>query len=106
MPSRPRSGRYSRGSVVLRAADGAEQHRIGLARQLPGRLGIGLARRIHRAASEQGRLHLQLDAVRAQRFEHAHGLADDFGADAIARQYTNFHSIPFFSGNPRRTAPS
>ena len=72
--------------VVLRTADGAEQHGIGGAAQLLRKLGIGVAVFVVGRAAERGVSVGGVQAAGNQLVEYAHGLGGDFGADAVAGQ--------------------
>ena len=51
------------------------------------------------SATEKG-LRLDGQAVVAQAIEHAHGLAHDFGADAVTGEQRDLHVIRPVSGEP------
>ena len=72
-----------RAAVPLRAADRAEQHRVGRAAGRERLRGQRVADRVDRRAAEE--LLLDLDVER-QRLEHAHGLGHHLGPDPVAGQ--------------------
>src|SRR5947199_69324 len=67
--------------VVLPVADGTEQHRVGGLRQLQRRFGQRMAMRLVGGTADQRLFGFELQVERA---EHAQGLGDDLGADAVA----------------------
>ncbi len=85
--------------VVLPVADGAEQHRVGLAGELERGIGQGVAMRLVGRTADGGLLHLELQV---ERVEHLQRLGDDLGADAVAGQDCDLHeSISLLAGPVR-----
>ncbi len=76
--------------VVFPVADGAEQHRVGFLGELERGFGQRMAMRLVGRAADQGRFHFEL---RSSDVEHADGLGDDFGADAITGKDCDFHEL-------------
>ncbi len=81
----------ARQRVVARSADGAEQDRVGAPRQLERRVGQRLSGRVVTGAADRRGFDRQVEAVGAQALEHAHGLGDDFDADAVAGENGDLH---------------
>lgn len=71
--------------VILPVADGAEQDRIGLLGQLQSSFRQRMAVRHITSAADRRGFHFE---SLVQHIEHAHGLFDDFGTDAIAGSYS------------------
>lgn len=47
-----------------------------------------------KTGTAEGRLfHFQLEAIGCQALQHLHGLADDFGTDAVAGKNCDFHGV-------------
>ena len=77
----------------LRAADGAQQHGIGLLAQLQRGVGEGRAGSVEGHASDQRLFGLDLEAVvLLERIQHLEGFRHDFRTNAVARQYCDFVS--------------
>ena len=76
--------------VVLPVADGAEQHGVGFLGQLQRGFGQRMAVGFVGGAADQRGFHLELQV---ERFEHADGLGDDFGADAVTGEDCDFHDV-------------
>ena len=70
------------GRVPFRAADGAEQDRVGGAAGVEDLVGEGDAVRVDRGAADQALVELEL----AERLEQPPGGGDDLGADPVAGQ--------------------
>ena len=84
--------------VVLRVADGSEQHGIGGAAGFQGFVGQGVAGGVDGAGPHQVRDEVEV-VVEAfgHGFEHFHGLPAHFGSDAIAGQHGYFLAYHFVS---------
>jgi hypothetical protein len=83
------------GITPLRAADSAEQHRIGFSAELSGGVGEGVAMRIDGNAPDQRFLVDEAMLVLSfNGLEYAQCLGHHLGADAIAGQYADqgFHA--------------
>jgi len=74
--------------VVFPVAHGAEQHRVGLLRQLERGLGQRVAVRGVGGTAHQGLLELERQAQGLQDLER---FGDDFGADAVTGEDCDFH---------------
>jgi hypothetical protein len=74
--------------VVLPVSHGAKQDGIGLPGQLQCAVGQRMAVGLIGSATNQRRLGLE---GQAQGFKHLDGLCNNFLADAVTRQYRDFH---------------
>ncbi len=85
----------ARQRVVLRAADGAHQHRVGRLRERErgAAAADGRPRRSRRRRSAPSRSSIGSPSSRST-LEHALRLSDDLGADAVARQDCDLHAFP------------
>ena len=81
----------ARQRVVLRAADGAHEHRIGALRKPQRGIGQRLLRRIVARAADRRDLGLDGDAVAAQALEDLERFGNDLGADAVAGEDRDLH---------------
>ena len=89
--SSPCSGRtLARGSSHFGPAHGAEQHGVGLARELERRGRQRRARGVDGGAADERLARLERVPVRlGDGLEHADGLGRDLGPDPVTRQNTN-----------------
>ncbi len=77
--------------LPFRAADRAEQHRVGGLRPRQGRIGQRHAVGIVGRAADQPLADIEAgDAALVEKLHHARHLAHDLGADAVARQDQDF----------------
>src|SRR5205085_12246911 len=81
----------ARERVVLRAADRAEENRVGVFRELERGRRQRIAVRVVRNAADERFLGLDRVTFAPQRIEDANGFLQDFGPDAIAREQGDLH---------------
>ncbi len=81
----------ARQHVPLRATHGCQQHGIGCACDLARGFRVRVACGVHRTATQQGFLELQLHAFATEHFKHAQRFGHDFRADPVTGQNTNLH---------------
>ncbi len=72
------------GLVPFRPADGAEQNRVAVLRELEHLVGQWSAGGVHRVTANHALLELEIDRRSARDdLENLQGFADDLGADAV-----------------------